>query len=239
MQSFADDRCQYAEVRSEYGDGRQSKVGIVAVIAIVQSAGLSWSHDTYYVDREVGSSSKRANGNSSLTESDCVPPLFCIAPSSSCRHARYPTEAGLAGPVFLFASQMMRGGGLGSEWSKCSEKETNRRVVPDRALIPDRQVWAARTEPNVTKWVQTFHVGGSPAARSAQKKSPTRPTRRSRAIFSFGPKGWPPKPCRIRTMARAQFFCASRETARSGSSSRSSSRSKILPSDRLRRRGRP
>jgi hypothetical protein len=62
-------------------------VGIVTVIASIWSAGLSWSHGTCAF--EVGRYPVRAYRDASVAESEGVAPLFCTAPGSLDRHARW------------------------------------------------------------------------------------------------------------------------------------------------------
>ncbi|HEY6371738.1 MAG TPA: hypothetical protein VIX37_14255 [Candidatus Sulfotelmatobacter sp.] len=54
-------------------------VGIVTVIATVRSAGLSWSHDTCYIDGEIGSLSNKSISEPLPGESEGVAPLFCTS----------------------------------------------------------------------------------------------------------------------------------------------------------------
>src|SRR5712671_8127682 len=62
-------------------------VGIV--IVTIWSPGLSWSHDTLHFDERVDRYPVRAYRDASVAESEGVAPLFCTAPSSLYRHARW------------------------------------------------------------------------------------------------------------------------------------------------------
>jgi hypothetical protein len=57
-------------------------VGIVTVIVAIWSPGLSWSHDTLYVDERLDRYPVRAYRNASVAESEGVAPLFCTVSSS-------------------------------------------------------------------------------------------------------------------------------------------------------------
>src|SRR5262249_52690548 len=84
------------------------------------------------------------------------------------------------------------------------------RAVLARALARNITL---RDRPDAVSYRLHFRafVLGTSAIASGRKISPTRPSRRSRTTFSFGPYGWPPKPWRMATIALAQSFRSSRE----------------------------